>query len=41
MPYKTGTDLVNEAKRRIREHTPREVLEMLQKNAAVIFLDVR
>jgi len=41
MPYKTGTDLVNEAKQRIREHTPREVLEMLQKNAPVIYLDVR
>jgi len=41
MPYKTGTDLVTEAKQRIREHTPREVLAMLQKNAAVVYLDVR
>ena len=41
MPYKTGTDLVNEAKQRIREHTPREVLAMLERNAAVIYLDVR
>ena len=41
MPYKTGTDLVSEAKQRIREHTPTEVLEMLQTNAAVIYLDVR
>jgi rhodanese-related sulfurtransferase len=41
MPYKTGTDLVNEAKQRIREHTPREVLEMVQNNAPVIYLDVR
>ena len=28
MAYKTGTDLVTEAKQRIREVTPREVLEM-------------
>ena len=41
MPFKTGTDLVNEAKQRIREYTPREVLEMLEKGAAVIYLDVR
>lgn len=41
MSYKTGTDLVNEAKERIRELTPREVLEMQQRNETVVYLDVR
>ncbi len=41
MPYKTGTDLVAEAKERIREVTPREVLDMLNANANVVYLDVR
>jgi sulfur-carrier protein adenylyltransferase/sulfurtransferase len=41
MPYKTGTDLVTEAKERIREVTPREVLDMMNANANVVYLDVR
>ena len=41
MPYKTGTDLVAEAKERIREVTPREVLDMMNANANVVYLDVR
>jgi rhodanese-related sulfurtransferase len=41
MAYKTGTDLVSEAKQRIREVTPREVLDMLNSNANVVYLDVR
>ena len=41
MPYKTGTDLVAEAKERIKEVTPREVLEMVNQNANVVYLDVR
>jgi rhodanese-related sulfurtransferase len=41
MSYKTGTDLVNEAKERIREVTPREVLGMQQRNDTVVYLDVR
>ena len=41
MAYKTGTDLVNDAKQRIREVTPREALEMQQRNPAVVYLDVR
>lgn len=41
MSYKTGTDLVNEAKQRIREVTPREVLAMQRQNADVMYLDVR
>lgn len=41
MAYKTGTDLVTEAKQRIREVTPREALEVQQRNPAAVFLDVR
>ena len=41
MSYKTGTDLVTEAKERIREVTPTEVLEMMRQNAVVVYLDVR
>lgn len=41
MPYKTGTDLVTEAKERIREVTPKEVLDMMNANANVVYLDVR
>ena len=41
MAYKTGTDLVNDAKQRIRELSPREVLDMLNQSANVIYLDVR
>jgi len=41
MSYKTGADLVNEAKLRIREVTPREVLAMQERGANVVYLDVR
>ena len=41
MTYKTGTDLVNEAKQRIREVSPQEVLAMQERNADVMYLDVR
>ena len=41
MTYKTGTDLVNEAKERIREVSPREVLDMINRNETVVYLDVR
>jgi rhodanese-related sulfurtransferase len=41
MTYKTGEDLVTEAKQRIREVTPQEVLEMQRRNANVVYLDVR
>lgn len=41
MTYKTGTDLVDEAKQRIREVSPQEVLAMQERNADVIYLDVR
>ena len=38
---KTGTDLLNEARERIREVTPRDVLEMQQRGDPVVYLDVR
>lgn len=41
MAYKTGTDLVNEAKLKIREVTARQVLEMVKRNDPVVYLDVR
>lgn len=41
MTYKSGTDLVNDAKERIREVTPRDVLAMQRNRADVIYLDVR
>jgi sulfur-carrier protein adenylyltransferase/sulfurtransferase len=41
MTYKTGSDLVAEAKERIREVTPREVLDMQQRGVDVVYLDVR
>ena len=41
MTYKTGTDLVNEARQRIREMSAAEVLEVMKSNADVIYLDVR
>lgn len=41
MPHKTGTDLVNEAKRQIREVTPEEVNAMRSGSDATIYLDIR
>ena len=41
MSYKTGTDLVREAKERIREVTPREVLDMQRRGVDAVYLDVR
>ena len=41
MTYKTGTDLVDEARQKIHEVTPREVLDLLNRSAPVIYLDVR
>ena len=39
--YKTATDLVNDAKTRIREVTPKEVREMQSRGENVVYLDVR
>lgn len=41
MAHKTATDLVNEAKSRIREVTPRDVQGMQSRGDNVVYLDVR
>jgi len=41
MSFKTGEDLIDEAKRQIEEVTPEEVREMQARNEAVVYLDVR
>jgi hypothetical protein len=41
MTYKTGKNLVEEAKQRIDEVSPDEVKEMQVRNEAVVYLDVR
>ncbi len=38
---KSGTDLINEAKQRIREVTPQQAQEMRSRGEDVVFLDVR
>ena len=38
---KSGQDLINEAKSRIREISAREALQLHRENAHVVFLDVR
>ena len=40
MPQKSATDLINEAKQRIREVSPREAADM-RRRGDVVFLDVR
>jgi rhodanese-related sulfurtransferase len=39
--YKTGEDLIAEAKEQIREVTPEEVLAMQSRNESAVYLDVR
>ncbi|HEY0970709.1 MAG TPA: LD-carboxypeptidase [Gemmatimonadales bacterium] len=41
MTQKSGTDLINEAKQRIREVSPQEVQQMRRDDSDVIYLDVR
>ena len=41
MAPKTATDLINEAKSRIREVTPKEAREMRARGESAVFLDVR
>ena len=41
MSYKTGQDLIDEAKQQIEEVTPEHVREMQARNEAVVYLDVR
>ncbi|MFL5577791.1 MAG: rhodanese-like domain-containing protein [Gemmatimonadaceae bacterium] len=41
MSYKTATDLVNEAKSRIKEVTPEDVRAMQERGDDVVYIDVR
>lgn len=41
MAHKTGQDIVEEAKRQIKEVTPEQVREMRARNDRVVYLDVR
>jgi rhodanese-related sulfurtransferase len=41
MAYKSGQDLIDEAKQRIEEVTPDQVREMQTRNEPVVYLDVR
>jgi len=41
MAYKTGQDLIEEAKQQIDEVTPDEVREMQARGESVVYLDVR
>lgn len=41
MPYKSGTDLINEAKSRIKEVTPTEAMQMTENDPDIVYLDVR
>ncbi len=41
MPQKSGMDLINDAKTRIREVTPQQVKDMRARGESAIYLDVR
>ena len=41
MAYKTGQDLIDDAKRQIKEVTPEEVRDMQARNENAVYLDVR
>ena len=41
MTYKTGDDLLEEARARITEMTPAQVAELRERGDAVVYLDVR
>jgi rhodanese-related sulfurtransferase len=41
MPYKSGQDLIDEAKKQIDEVTPEQVRDMQARNERVVYLDVR
>ena len=41
MPIKSGTDLVEEAKQRIKEVTPAEAMRMHEQDPSIVYLDVR
>jgi rhodanese-related sulfurtransferase len=41
MTWKTGHDLIKEAKQRVKEVTPDEALKIYREDPSVVFLDVR
>ena len=41
MTYKTGQDLIDEAKQQIQELTPEQVRDMQARNEQAVYLDVR
>jgi rhodanese-related sulfurtransferase len=41
MAMKSGTDLVEEAKKRIKEVTPAEAMRMREQDPSIVYLDVR
>jgi rhodanese-related sulfurtransferase len=41
MTWKTGTDLIEEAKKRIKEVTPAESMKMREEDPSIVFLDCR
>jgi rhodanese-related sulfurtransferase len=41
MTFKTGSDLTEEARARIKEVTPAEAMQMRQKDPSIVYLDVR
>ena len=41
MGWKTGTDLIEEAKKRIKEVTPAEAMKMSEQDPSIVYLDVR
>ena len=41
MSYKSGTDLIEDAKKRIKEVTPAESMQLREHDPSIVFLDVR
>lgn len=41
MTFKTGQDLIDEAKQQVEQVTPEQVRDMQARNEAVVYLDVR
>jgi rhodanese-related sulfurtransferase len=41
MAYKSGTDLIEEAKQRVKQVTPAEAMRMSESDRSIVYLDVR
>jgi sulfur-carrier protein adenylyltransferase/sulfurtransferase len=41
MGYKSGTDLIEEAKQRVKQVTPAEAMRMRENDPSIVYLDVR